>query len=86
MGCRKKYEHCDHATVCVKNIGSTKIAYGWNTSAYTDTLNPGQSTCVDVGEYNADPNNQAGSITYFYAQGATWAIKPISCNTKKEIK
>jgi hypothetical protein len=83
--CRKKYEHCDNATICVKNIGSTKIAYAWNSNAFADTLKPGQSTCRDVGEFNADPKNQAGSITYFQTNGATWAIKPTSCNTEKEI-
>ena len=85
MGCRKKYEHCDNATICVKNIGSTKIAYAWNSNAFADTLKPGQSTCKDVGEYNADPKNQSGSISYFQTNSATWAIKPTSCNTEKEI-
>jgi len=83
-GC-KKYEHCDHATICVKNTGSKKIAYSWNSSSLADTLMPGQSTCKDVGEYNADPNNNSSSITYFQTNSATWAIKPTSCNTQKEI-
>ena len=85
IGCRKKYEHCDNATICVKNIGSTKIAYAWNSNAFADTLKPGQSTCKDVGEYNADPKNQAGSVSYFQTNNATWAIQPTSCNTQKEI-
>lgn len=83
--CRKKYEHCENARVCVKNIGSNRIAYAWNSNSLADTLNPGQSTCTDAGEYNADPKNQAGAIVYFTTNGATWAIKPTSCNTEKEI-
>lgn len=85
ISCSKKYEHCDNATICVKNIGSSKIAYAWNSNAFADTLNPGESTCKDIGEYNADPNNQSSSISYFQTNSATWAIKPTSCNTVKEI-
>jgi len=83
--CRKKYEHCDNAVVCVKNIGSNDLPYAWNSNGYGDTLKPGQSTCTDAGEYNADPRDQSGSIVYFETNNATWAIKPTSCNTEKEI-
>jgi hypothetical protein len=83
--CRKKYEHCDNARICVKNTGSNKIAYAWNSNGLGDTLNPGQSTCTDAGEYNADPKNQSGEMVYFTTKDATWAIKPTSCNTEKEI-
>lgn len=85
ISCRKKYEHCENAIVCVKNIGSTRIAYAWNSNSLADTLNPGQSACTNAGEYNADPRNEAGEIVYFTTNGATWAIKPTSCNTEKEI-
>ena len=83
--CRKKYEHCENATVCVKNTGSKGIAYAWNSSALADTLQPGGSTCKDAGEYNSDPNNKSESTIYFQTNSATWAIKPTSCNTEKEI-
>ncbi|MCD6068790.1 MAG: hypothetical protein K0S33_3616 [Bacteroidetes bacterium] len=83
--CRKKYEHCDSATICVKNTGSTPIPYAWNSNAFADTLQPGQSTCTVIGEYNADPKNQAGEIVYFETNNATWAIKPTACRTEKEI-
>jgi len=85
FGCKKKYEHCDNATVCVKNIGSNKIAYAWNSNSFADTLRPGERTCTNAGEYNADPKNQAAEIVYFQTSSATWAIKPTSCNTEKEI-
>lgn len=82
----KKYEHCDEATICVKNIGSTPIPYAWNANGLADTLQPGQSTCRTVGEYNADPNNYSAEMTYFVTNQATWAIRPTSCNTQKEIE
>ena len=85
LSCRKKYEHCDNATVCVKNIGSNKIAYSWGSKSQVDTLKPGQSTCTGAGEYNADPNNKSGGVVYFQTNAATWAIQPTSCNTEKEI-
>lgn len=84
-GCRKKYEQCDNATICVKNIGNSKIVYAWNSNQLSDTLKPGESTCTGAGEYNADPNNQAGETVYFQTNSATWTIKPTSCNTQKEI-
>jgi hypothetical protein len=84
-GCRKKYEHCDNATICVKNIGSKKVAYAWNSNGFADTLKPGQSACTNAGEFNADPGNKAAEIVYFETNAATWAITPTSCNTQKEI-
>jgi hypothetical protein len=84
--CKKKYEHCDQATICVKNTGSTSIPYAWNSNGFADTLRPGQSTCKTVGEYNADPNNYSAEMIYFETNQATWAIRPTSCNTMKEIQ
>jgi hypothetical protein len=84
-GCRKKYEHCENATVCVKNIGSNRIAYAWNSNILDDTLDPGGTTCTNAGEFNADPKNQSGEIVYFTTKDATWAIKTTSCKTEKEI-
>lgn len=83
--CRKKYEHCENATVCVKNIGSNRIAYAWNSNGLADTLEPGNTTCTNAGEFNADPKNQSGEIVYFTTKDATWAIKTTSCKTEKEI-
>lgn len=85
-GCRKKYEHCDNAELCVKNIGSKNIAYGWNTSSLADTLKPGQSTCIQTGEFNADPKNESGSYNDFVTNGSSYRIKTTSCNTLKEIE
>jgi len=85
LGCKKNYEHCSNATITVKNTGSNNIAYSWNSNSLSDTLHPGQSTSKDVGEYNADPNNSSTSTVYFETNGATYAIKPTSCSTVKEI-
>ena len=85
VSCKKNYEHCSNAKITVKNIGGRNIAYSWNSNFLTDTLFPGQSTTKDAGNYNADPNNQSGSIVYFQTNGATYAIKPTSCTTMKEI-
>ena len=81
----KKHESCDNAQVCVKNIGSTDIAYAWNSNGLADTLKPGETTCTDAGEFNGDPNNEAGAYVDFVTDDATWTIKTTSCNTLKEI-
>lgn len=85
VSCKKGHEQCDNAVVCVKNTGNLKIAYSWNSNSLSDTLISGESTCTNAGEYNSDPNNQSIPTVYFQTNSATWAIKPTSCNTQKEI-
>jgi len=86
LGACNKYESCDNAYVCVTNIGSTDIPYAWNSNGLGDTLKPGATTCVDVGEYKGDPNDEIGSYIDFVTDGPTWTIKTTSCLTLKEIE
>lgn len=85
LSCKKDYEYCSNASVCVKNIGSTNIIYAWNSSYLEDTLRPGQITCTDAGEFNADPKNGAYSVVYFITNSSNRAIKSTSCYTVIEL-
>ena len=81
IACTKQPE-CANAEICVKNISTEVIRYGWNTNAHSDSLLPGNSTCQKVGSLSG------GSyvVTTFDSNKGVYAIKVTECEQKMEIK
>lgn len=67
FGCIKKSKkdippdvHCVTAEACVGNKTNDTIFYGWNTNMLEDTLLPGQTTCLTVGDIDIEYNKRTG--------------------------
>lgn len=88
ISCKKKkeYEHCEHANVCVTNVGSNKLPYSWGGSQLKDTLAPGQTVCKDAGYLDTDPQNRSYSMVYFMTPNKSTSIVPTSCNMQQDVQ
>ena len=80
MAC--KQPNCQNARVCVKNVGAEVIWYAWNSSAYSDSLAPGDEACKFVGEISGG----SSYVTTFNSDHGSYAIEVTECEQKQEIK
>jgi hypothetical protein len=81
----KKNVSCD-ASLCVKNIGHDTIHYSWGSSAYTDSLLPGQSGCTAAGHIEVSGGSSSTPTLYFESDHGNYAITVDECEETREVE
>jgi len=76
---------CD-ATLCVKNIGTQTIHYGWGTNMIIDSILPGQSACKDVGHIETGLFNSSTSNVSFDSDHGDYIIEVDECEEHFEVE
>jgi hypothetical protein len=79
IGCKKKQEKCDTATLCVVNNTSDTIRYCWGCSVFSEKVAPGQKACREV----RGPISDGSSVWVdFMTASETRRIEVDKCNVE----
>lgn len=94
--CKKKVIpadiHCEHAQLCLGNLSSELIYYGWECNYYTDSLAPGEVICIDGGAINIEYSKKSGLVTkketsvhFLHSSRGDWYINLEKCSERSNF-
>ncbi|MDZ4664186.1 MAG: hypothetical protein SGJ15_04860 [Bacteroidota bacterium] len=91
---RHTNEQCDNAELCVGNRTQDTIFYGWNTNLLEDTLLPGKSACLLVGELDIEYNKISGkkknepsyTIMITTSPAGSWFVEIAECHKRSNFE
>ena len=76
---------CDNAELCIKNVGTDTVHYCWGCNLYSESLPPGEQTCIKVGRIHGNRNNGSFVWVDFESDHGSYRIEVADCYVEKLI-